>query len=319
MLSRSRLLTLFALAAVLAVGLLAGCGDSEDDGGGGASGGKSEDPTAILKKAFATEVDSGELKMTGKADVQGSSKASGPVSFSLSGPFQMRGKGNLPLLDWDVEVSGPGQDLSGGVIATEDNAYVKFRGQTYEVGSQLYRQLLRRQAQQTKKGPQSLADLGVDPAAWLEDAKVTEGPSIGGASTRRVSGQIDVKRMAGDLLDATKSPALREQLEGSGQRVPEFSDADIDKVADAVEEAKLTVDVDDKDVARKVALTARFKVPEGADADGVTGGTVEFSYELPKVGGDVDIKAPADAKPLALLLQQLGLGSSLPGGGLRTQ
>ena len=55
------------------------------------------------------------------------------------------------------------------------------------------------------------------------------------------------------------------------------------------------------------------------DADGATGGSFELSYELPKVGGDVDITAPSDAKPLALLLQQLGLGAGMPGGGLKTQ
>lgn len=310
--------TLFALAALLAVGLLAGCGDG-DDGGGGGSGGKADDPAAILEKAFATQVESGELKMTGKADVQGSSKAKGPVSFSIEGPFQMRGRGKPPLLDWDVSVSGAGQDLSGGVVTTADNAWVKFRGQTYEVGTQLYGQLVRQQARQSKQGPQSLKDVGVDPAAWLQDAKVADGPSIGGSSTRRVSGQIDVKRMLGDLKDAAKSPELRKQLESSGRPFPEFSDADVDKAARAVKDAKLTVDVDDRDVARRVDFSARFEVPEGADASGVTGGTVEFSYELPKVGGDVKITAPSDAKPLALLLQQLGLGSSLPGGGLRTQ
>lgn len=321
MLSRSRLLTLFALAAMLTVGLLAGCGGDDDKGGGGSGGGgEAEDPTALLKKAFATQVDSGELKMEGKADVQGSTKMSGPVSFSIEGPFKMRGKTTLPLLDWDINISGAGQDLSGGVITTGDNAFVKFRGQTYEVGTQLYQQFLRQQKQQAGQGPQSFKDLGLDPANWLEDPKVTDGDSIGGSATREVSGEIDVKQMIGDLLDAAKSPALRKQLQGSGRSIPEVSDADVDKIAGAVKEAELTVNVDDKDVARRVALSATFDVPEGTkDADGVTGGKVDFSYELPKVGGDVDITAPSDAKPLALLLQQLGLGAGLPGGGLRTQ
>ena len=311
-----KLTRLLALVSLLAVGLLAGCG-SDDKSGDGSSGAKSEDPVALLKKAFATQVDSGEIEMEGRADFKGSGKVSGPVSFSLEGPFEMRGKSTLPLVDWDIEVSGPGQDLSGGIVATEDNAFVKFRGQTYEVGSQLYKQFLSRQQQQAKQGPQSLEDLGFDPADWLQDPKVSGGPSIGGSATRRVSGQIDVKKMVGDLLDAARSPAVRKQFGARGQSVPEVSDADVQKITDAVERAQLTVDVDDEDVARKVAFTAAFDVPEGTDADGVTGGELEFSYALPKVGGAVDITAPADAKPLALLLQQLGLGSNLPGGGLR--
>ena len=314
MLKRSRL---FALAALLVVGLLAGCGD--DDTSGGGSDGKTEDPVALLKKALSAHVESGELKAEGKADFQGSTRMSGPVSFSLEGPFQSRGKTKLPLVDWDVSVSGAGQDFSGGIVATEDNAFLKFRGQTYEVGTELYQQFIRQQQKQNAGGPQSLKDLGIDPSAWLDDPEVGEGEPIGGSPTRKVSGDVDVRKMAADLVGALKSPAFRKQLEGTGRDVPEISDSDIDMFAETVQSAKLTVNVDDDDVARKVAFTVAFEVPEGADANGVTGGRIDLSYELPKVGGDVDITAPADAKPLALLLQQLGLGAGLPGGGLRTQ
>ena len=306
---------LFALLALLAVGLLAGCG-SDDSSGGGSGGAKSEDPTALLEKALASHVESGELKVDASFDVKGSSKVSGPVTATIEGPFKSRGKEKLPLLDWDVSLSGAGQNFSGGIVATEDNAFVKFRGQTYEVGKQLYDQFVRQQAQQTKSGPQSLKDLGVDPATWLQDAKVGDGESIGGSATRKVTGRVDVEKMVDDILEAAQSPAVRKQLQSSGQSVPQVSDADKQKVVDAVESADLTVNVDDDDIARKVVLAATFKVPEGVDADGATGGSFELSYELPKVGGDVDITAPSDAKPLSLLLQQLGLGAGM---GLRTQ
>ena len=170
MLKGSRLL---ALLALIAVGLLAGLRQRRQSGGGGSSGGGSDDPAALLKKAFATDVDVGELKLAMKVDVKGSAKMSGPVSVALAGPFESRGKDKLPLVDWDVDVSGAGHDFSGGIVATEDNAFVKFRGQTYEVGTQLYEQFVRQQAQQKDSGPQTLEELGVDPADWLEDAKVS--------------------------------------------------------------------------------------------------------------------------------------------------
>jgi len=316
MFKRSRL---FGLLALVAVGLLAGCGsDDSSGGGGGSSNAESEDPAALLKKAFANPVDSGELKMEGKAEIEGSSRVSGPVSFSVEGPFKMRGRTTLPLVDWDIEVNGGGQDLSGGVVATEDNAFVKFRGQTYEVGKQLYQQFLRQQEQQSKKGPQSIKELGIDPANWLEGAKVADGESIGGSSTRKVTGKIDVEQMVDDVVDVLKNPEVREQFEGTGQDAPEISDSDKQEAVEAVKNADIAVNVDDEDIVRKVVFSAKLDPPDGGD-NGVTGGTVELSYELPKVGGAVDITAPPDAKPLALLLQQLGLGSSLPGGGLRTQ
>jgi hypothetical protein len=309
---------LFALLALLAVGLLAGCG-SDEKSGGGSSGDKSEDPTALLKKALSANVESGELKVKAAFEVKGSPKVSGPVTATLEGPFKSRGKEQLPLLDWDVSLSGAGQNFSGGIVATEDNAFVKFRGQTYEVGKQLYEQFVRQQSQQAKSGPQSFKDLGIDPSGWLEDPQVADGESIGGSATRKVTGQIDVEKMVDDVLKAADSPAVRKQLQSSGQSLPKVSDADKQKLVDAVEKADLTVNVDDEDIARKVVLSAAFKVPEGVDADGASGGSFELSYELPKVGGDVDITAPSDAKPLSLLMQQLGLGAGMPGGGLKTQ
>ncbi len=315
MLKRSRLV---ALLALIAVGLLAGCGNDESSGGG-SSGGASDDPAALLKKAFATDVESGELKLAMKVDVKGSAKMSGPVSVALEGPFESRGKDKLPLVDWDIDVAGAGQSFSGGIVATEDNAFVKFRGQAYEVGTQLYEQFVRQQARQNESGPQTLEELGVDPADWLEDAEVSDGEPVGGDATRKVAGEVDVAAMIDDILAAAKKPAIRKQLEGTGRSFPEISDEDKQKVVDAVEEARFTVNVDDKDVARKATFSVTFDVPEGVDADGVTGGRLDFDYELTKVGGGADITAPPDAKPLALLLQQLGLGSKLPGGGLRTQ
>ena len=217
-------LRLLVLLALIAVGLLAGCGS--DDAGGGSSGGASGDPIALLKKAFATEVESGELELKMNVDVKGSAKVPVPVSVVVKGPFESRGKGKPPLVDWDIVVSGAGQDFSGGIVATEDNAFVKFRGQTYEVGKQLYEQIVRQQEQQSKSGPQTLQELGVDPSDWVEDATVSDGESVGGDATRKVAGKVDVAAMIDDILEAAESPAIRKQLEGTGRSFPEISDGD---------------------------------------------------------------------------------------------
>ena len=121
--------------------------------------------------------------------------------------------------------------------------------------------------------------------------------------------------MIDDILEAAKKPAIRKQLEGTGRSFPEISDEDKQKVADAVEEASFSVNVDEDDVARKATFSVTFDVPDGVDADGVTGGRMDFDYELTKVGGGAEIEAPPDAKPLALLLQQLGPGLKAPGRG----
>jgi hypothetical protein len=208
-----------------------------------------------------------------------------------------------------------GQDLDAGLIVTGDNAYVDFRGQSYEVGEQLFSQLKRNFAQQQGQsgGQQSLKQFGIDPAEWLDDPKVEDGEDIGGDSTRKISGDVDVKQAVKDVLEALRSPALRRQLESQGQaipQIPEVSDDTIDKVADAIEELRFEVNVDENDIARRFFAEAEFDVPEDADAGELEGGKVSFTYVLEKVGIDPDIKAPANPQPLGVLLRQFGLGGA---------
>jgi hypothetical protein len=317
---RTRLPLLLALLATLAAAVLTACGSSSDSSKTNASSG-SDDPQALLKKAFGTRVDSGVLDLKARADVQGSGQASGPFSLALNGPFQSRGVHKSPLLDWKVKVSGAGQSQDVGLIVTADNAYVGLRGQEYEVGRQLFSRYVRRaRAGSARGGKTTLADLGVHPADWIENPKVSSGQDVGGDSTRRVTGAVKVRTMVADLARALRSPQLRAQLRRQGQspsRIPSLSRSDLDKVDKAIKRATFAVDVDDKNRARRVALTAAFTAPSGGS---VKGGTFRLAYSLPEVDTKPRITAPENAQPLALLLQQLGAGSALPGGGgLKTQ
>jgi len=299
----------FALLAVLTVAL-AGCGG--DDGGGEGS----RDAQALLTKAFSKQVDSAELKLDIKADLEGLDQLRGPVSLTLSGPFKSNGDKQLPVLDWDVKAQFAGQTIDVGVIVTDDNAYVEFRGQAYEVGEQLFSQLKTTFAQQQRQsgGQQSLKQFGIDPTGWLDNPKVEDGDDIGGDSTREISGDVDVKQVVKDVLGALRSPALRRQLESQGQAVPqtpEVSDSDIDKIADAIEELRFEVNVDENDIARRLFAEAKFDVPEDADAGALEGGKVSFEFVLEKVGVEPQIDAPERPQPFSALLGQFGLGGGL--------
>ena len=301
--TRTRLLALLAVLMLT----LAGCGG--DDGGGG----DSKDARALLEKAFSKQVDSAELKLDLKADLKGLDQLKGPVSLALSGPFKSTGDKSLPVLDWDMKVRFAGQTIDAGLIVAEDNAYVSFRGQAYEVGKQLFSQIKSSLAKQQEQagGQQSLKRFGIDPAGWLDDPKVEDGEDIGGDSTRKVSGDVDVKQVVKDVLEALRSPTLRRQLESQGQQVPpvpEVSDEDIDKVADAIKELRFEVNVDENDIARRLFAEADFDVPEGTNAGPLMGGKVTFGLVLEEVGVDPEITAPARPQPLSSLLGQFGLG-----------
>jgi len=309
---RSRFLILMAVVGTLAVALIgAGCGD---DGAG-----SSEEAGAMLEKAFAEQVDSGNLQLDLKADIDGLTSFSGPLSLSLSGPFKSNGPREIPVLDWDITAEGAGQTFDIGLTVTEDNAFVEYAGDSYEVGTALFSQFKEQYTAQQPEEQPTLRSFGLDPATWLEDPTVEDGDEIGGDATQAVTGSVDVEKVVRDLYSLTKSAAFRQQLESQGQslpEVPEPSDEEIQKIVDAVEELKLEVNVDENDIARRLAVEADFTVPEGTGDGQIKGGSLSFGYTLEEVGIDPQIEGPADAKPLSELTQQfaplLGLGGGLP-------
>lgn len=292
------LLTIIAILALAAVG--AGCG----------GGGSSDDAEALLNKAFATEVDSADLKIDVKADLEGVDQLNGPLSLTIEGPYKSQGKKKLPLFDWDINVQGAGQSFAGGLVVTADNAFVEFQGANYEVGTELFQRFASQIEQQPTQGPQNLKALGVDPASWLNEPEVKDGDDIGGDSTQVVTGDVDVERVVKDFFDLVQSPAVRQQLEAQGQAAPEIqkpSEEQLDKVKDAIENLRFEANVDGDDVLRRVFLDAEFKVPEGADAGSLQGGKVSVEFVLNDVGNDPQIEAPEGARPLSELTQRFGL------------
>lgn len=300
-----RPLALLSLVALLAL-VGAGCG-----GGGGGT----DDARALLKRSFEKQVDSGDLTLELDADLEGSEMLSGPISLSLSGPFASAGGDEIPQLDWDIAFEGQGQNLAAGVILTEDNAFVDFQGQSYEVGSALYEQFTQTFRQQQSGGPQNLAALGIEADQWLEDPTVEDGEDIGGDSTQLVTGTVDVARVAEDFAELLQSPAFRQQLESQDHTAPEPTEEDLDRLEEAVEDVSFEVNIDEDDYVRRVALEVGFTAPEGAETGDVESGTVSIDYTLESVGGSPEIEAPANAAPITELLQRFGLG----GGGLGGQ
>ncbi len=311
-----RPLALLCLLLVLALAVVvAGCGG--DDGEGGAGG--SQDPKALLERAFAHKVGSGELRLDLRAEVEGVEQLKGPLALSVAGPFKSNGRLRLPSLDLDIAVRGAGQRLSGGLVTTKDNAFVELEGQAYELGEDIAR---RYTSSQRRNPGRSLESLGVQPDSWLKDPEVKEGADIGGDSTRLVTGSVDIERVIHDFFDLLRSPTFRRQLERQGQtapRIPEPDDKDLEKVKDAVEELRFEANVDENDVLRRVFVKARLEAPEDADAGDVKGADLSFGYTLEKVGGEPEIHVPSRARPFSELLRQFGLGGALGGGAPRRQ
>jgi hypothetical protein len=310
---RPRLL-LLALAALLAV-VVAGCGGSD-----GSSASEDTSVDELLKQTFTgkKKVDSGKLDLSLKIDVQGgSSQVQGPISLSLSGPFQTQGKGKLPKFDIDAAFEGSGQSLKAGVTSTGDKAFVNFQGTEYAVSDQVFQQFKagyeQAQKQSADKGnQQSLATLGIDPRRWLTDAKNAGEAKVGDTDTIKITGGVDVDKLLDDVNTALEK-ARNLGVQGSESLPEKLTDKQKQEAADAIKDLSVEIYTGKDDTTLR-----RMVVNMGVDAKdsggGATTGTLTLDFSLLDLNEDQTIEAPSGAKPFDELLGQLG-GLGLGGAG----
>ena len=109
-----------------------------------------------------------------------------------------------------------------------------------------------------------------------------------------------VKRSGSAIGGATGQPAPRP-----------LSAGDIDKITKIVKNPSFDVYVGkDDEVIRRVSGRVELTVPkrDRPAADGIEGGSLEFSVEFRNVNGRQRIEAPAKARPLSALTRSLGGG-----------
>jgi hypothetical protein len=290
------------LTAVAA--LVAGCG-----GGGG---GSSADARALIDKAFKTSIPSADMTLNIQAEVKGVAQLSQPVSLKIAGPYQSNGKTKLPDFNWQVSVSGGGQAFSGGVISTGENAFVNFQGTNYEVGAAAVGRVNQQLATQTGTG-KTLKDFGIDPQSWVQDPQDKGDESVNGADTTHVQTSVDVAKMLGDF-----NKTIQQAGGAMGTSAPQQLSADtISKIGQIVKDPKLDLYVGKSDNRiRRLSVKIDFQIPsdQRAQFQGAEGGTLSFQIDFAKVGEKQTITAPANARPISELQQQLGgLGAGLGG------
>jgi hypothetical protein len=314
-LTRIKLL-LTAVAALAAVALPAGCGGDDGD----------EDPEQVLEETFNNDetVSSGVLDVTIEGSAEG--EQGGSFSANLNGAFQgEEGEAAaLPQLDLtaSADASGAGQEFSfeGGVIATRDNAYVEYQGETYEVGTDTFEQLKRSFEQQaeeagatgeeTQDPGAALEQLGIDPSGWLTNVENEGTEDIEGTETIHIHGDANVEQIIEDFS------TLAEQAPTGTTDVP--SPEELSQVFQAVDEASIDVYSGESDRILR-GLDLNLSIDPSAVAAGavVPIESIDFSFSLRLSGVNEPqtIEAPAEARPIEELLNELGVGG-LPLGGL---
>ena len=322
--TRTRTLLVVCALALPIPAAIAGCG--------GSSGSSDEDPQTVLDETFNndTTVTSGDLKLSASVNADGTQ--GGQFQASLSGPFQgvADDPTALPQLDWTGSISGSGAgqnvDYSAGLTITDDNAYVTWKDQPYEVGADQFAQIKDQVAQTadtTGASPTSFAEgckqaieqaggdasaCDIDFESWLTNLTNEGDADVGGTSTTHISGDADVTQILSDIGNVASSIPSASQ---SG-----FDPSQLSLASGAVKDA--TIDVysgTDDHVLRKLEVNLTVDPSAlGAPSDQIGAITISFTVEIDGVNEDQTITAPDNAKPLSDLIGSSGLDLGALGG-----
>jgi hypothetical protein len=302
-LTRFRILALFAVIAAIAA-VFAACGSSSDS-----SDSSGEDPQKVLENASLEGVKSGEFDMSLNATAEGDE--GGEVEVSLSGPFEAGAKGELPQVGMKAEASGSagGEDLDfeGGLTLLTDHGFVEYEGEAYEVDPTTFgflKSALEQSQQQEGEADVTACQKAAEGIRFSQFANQlsNEGDAdVGGTTTTKLSGDLDVSGAVDALIQLTEDPACSSQLEAAGPLpIGELEEAK-GELSKAIKKAHVDLYVGDDDIVRKMALELTVQPPEAKDEK------VELEMELTLSGVNEgqSFDEPSGAKPLEALFKKL--------------
>ncbi len=219
-----------------------------------------------------------------------------------------------------------------GIVVTEDNAFVEYGGETYEVGSETFSQFKeaaeqsadQTQSQETGAATsfqegceQAIEAQGGDPSAcdfdlsgWFTDLTNEGTEDVEGTDAVHVSGNVDVAQMLEDFS------GLASSVPSAGGQVDEEQ---IQQASEAISDASFDVySGADDNILRKLDLNVTIdpSAVESTTPVPVESVDLGLSLTLSAVNEEQTIDAPADAQPIEDLLGQFGVGGLGPLGGL---
>jgi hypothetical protein len=307
-----RLRPLMLLVTALLALAVTACGGGGDD----QKASSSTDVNQLLKDTFSEgkTPKSGKLHVALKLDGNfAGAAASGPVSVTLDGPFESQGTGKLPKFDMDAALQGAGQNFKAGATSTGEKGFVSFQGEEYVVSDQVFNQFKASYEQAVKQSnssskQQSLATLGIDPAAWLKNPENEGEAKVGDTDTIKISGDVDINRMLDDISKAT-SQARSLGIQGFENLPSQLTPEQRKQAADSIKNLRTEIFTGKDDTILR-RLHVAFDLKSGSESANVD---VDFSYT--DVNEGQKIKSPSNAKPFDQLLGQLqGLAGQLGAG-----
>jgi hypothetical protein len=189
------------------------------------------------------EIRSGTLHLRLRLDPHGPGTPQ-PFGFTLDGPFALPRATSLPVARIAYTQSANGRTTTVTVYSTGEAAYVRSNGRVIRLGPAQEAQL--RQAAGGLRSGGLSATLPLDD--WIEHPKLSDGGTVGGAETDRVSADLRVENVVRDLLALAR---------GAGQQVPQLQGQDLQRIADSVRSGGIDVWTGKQDrLLRKLDLEA---------------------------------------------------------------
>lgn len=297
----------FALFLVLAASAtaFAACGGGDD---GGSS---NEDPQQVVESASLKGLKSGELDLSLHVNAEGDE--GGEVDVSLSGPFEQGAKGELPQADMTLEVDGSAEgeeiNFDGGITLLTDRAFIEYEGTPYEVDPTTFgfvKAALERAQQEGGEEDitacQKAAE-GIEFSQFADNLESEGDADVEGASTTKVSGDLNVSGAIDALIKLTENPACASQLESAGPLPLSELEEARGELSKAIERAHVDLYVGDDDIVRRMTMELTIAPPEAADEKV----ELEMDVTLGGVNEEQSFEAPSDAKPLEGLFKQIGV------------
>ena len=327
----NRTKTLLAALALAVIIPVAGCGGDEES---------DEDPADVLEATFNNDetIESGVIDLS--FDLSAEGDQGGSLTANVSGPFvsDPENPSGIGQLDLDVTASGDGAaaealgDFEAGLTVTDDNLYVGYNGTDYELGTEVFEQLMAQQEEAAAGAEsedaalsfqegceQAIEAQGGDPAAcdfdvtaWFSDLSNEGTEDVGGADATHISGSLDVEQMLTDLFQ------LGASVPGATGGVdPSLIEPQLGQISEAVSGATFDVySATEDDTLRGLDFGLELDAAAlGGATAGVESAGISFSVEVSEVGEEQTIEAPADPKSIDDLAGDLGgVIPGLPGG-----
>ncbi len=245
--------------------------------------------------------------------LNGIQQLKGPVKLSLQGPYESGAGQTIPKVDWDISASASGQNFDAGFVSTGDDAFVKFQGQSYEVGKQAVAQINAQIKSAAGKKKQGLSQFGINARNWLTDAKDEGTSNVAGVQTKHVSAALDIGKFLDDINQ------LVQKAGGSigGAQAPQLTPQEKAQIQKVIKNPRFDVYVGkDDNVIRRLSADLSFTIPQAqqAQVQGLSSGTLSFSVQFANVGKPQTITAPTGARPITELTSKLGGLSGALGG-----